>query len=84
MRYLPQTKESRKAMMDAIGVKSVDELYKDVPKSAFIDGLADLPLHMGETTGSSTRLPMPAASIRTIPGSTTAGPRSRTTRRVLS
>ncbi|MCB9989910.1 MAG: aminomethyl-transferring glycine dehydrogenase subunit GcvPA [Rhodospirillales bacterium] len=48
MRYLPQTKESRKAMMDAVGVDSVDALYKDVPAQAFIDGLADLPMHMGE------------------------------------
>ncbi len=48
MRYLPQTKESRKSMLDAIGVSSVDGLYKDVPGAAFIDGLADLPLHAGE------------------------------------
>ena len=48
MRYLPQTKNSRAAMMKAIGVKNVDELYRDIPKSAFIKGLADIPLHMGE------------------------------------
>ena len=48
MRYLPQTKNSRAAMLQAIGVKSVDELYRDIPKSAFINGLADIPLHMGE------------------------------------
>ena len=47
MRYLPQTKNSRAAMLQAIGAKSVDELYRDVPKSAFIDGLAKIPLHMG-------------------------------------
>lgn len=35
-------------MLQAIGVKSVDDLYRGVPKSAFIDGLADIPLHMGE------------------------------------
>jgi glycine dehydrogenase subunit 1 len=48
MRYLPQTKTDRAAMLDAIGVKSVDELYRDIPKSAFIKGLADMPMHMGE------------------------------------
>lgn len=48
MRYLPQTEKSRKEMLAAIGASSIDELYKDVPKSAFIDGLADMPDHMGE------------------------------------
>lgn len=48
MRYLPQTKNSRAAMLKAIGVDAVDDLYCDVPKSAFIDGLADIPLHQGE------------------------------------
>lgn len=48
MRYLPQTKQTRKEMLDAIGASSVDDLYKDVPKEAFIKGLADLPNHMGE------------------------------------
>ena len=35
-------------MLDAIGVDSVDELYKDVPKQAFIKGYANIPMHMGE------------------------------------
>lgn len=48
MRYLPQTKNSRAEMLKAIGVKDVDALYVDVPKEAFIKGLADLPNHMGE------------------------------------
>lgn len=48
MRYLPQTKASRTAMMKAVGVSSVEELYKDVPKGAFIDGLANVPNHQGE------------------------------------
>lgn len=48
MRYLPQTKNARKDMLDAIGVQNVDALYADIPKSAFIDGMADLPMHMGE------------------------------------
>lgn len=48
MRYLPQTQKSREAMLDAVGVESVRDLYKDVPEKAFIKGLAKLPMHMGE------------------------------------
>lgn len=48
MRYLPQTQAARKEMLDAIGVSSVDELFKQVPKEAFIKGKADLPDHQGE------------------------------------
>lgn len=48
MRYLPQTKNSRREMLEATGVESVDALYSDVPKSAFMDGLADIPMHQGE------------------------------------
>lgn len=48
MRYLPQTKNSRASMLKSVGVQSIDELYKDVPQKAFIDGLADIPLHQGE------------------------------------
>ncbi len=48
MRYLPQTKEARADMLKSIGAASVDELFRDIPKSAFIDGLAALPRHKGE------------------------------------
>lgn len=48
MRYLPLTAQNRKDMLQQIGVKSVDELYADVPKSAFMKGLPNLPMHMGE------------------------------------
>jgi glycine dehydrogenase subunit 1 len=48
MRYLPQTKDSRKKMLDKIGVANVDELYKDVPRQAFIEGLANIPPLKGE------------------------------------
>jgi glycine dehydrogenase subunit 1 len=48
MRYLPLTQQNRKDMLAAIGVSNVDELFKDVPKSAFMKGLANLPAHMGE------------------------------------
>lgn len=48
MRYLPQTKDSRKAMLDAVGVASVRDLYRDVPAQAFIKDKVNIPDHMGE------------------------------------
>ncbi|MAF68467.1 MAG: aminomethyl-transferring glycine dehydrogenase [Micavibrio sp.] len=48
MRYLPQTKKNREAMLEKIGVNSVDDLFKDVPKKAFVKGQVDLPEHMSE------------------------------------
>lgn len=48
MRYLPLTAQNRKEMLQQIGAASVDELFKDVPKTAFMKGLANLPMHMGE------------------------------------
>ncbi len=48
MRYLPQTKNARAAMLKSVGAKNVDELFRDIPKSAFIKGKADLPDHAGE------------------------------------
>jgi glycine cleavage system pyridoxal-binding protein P len=48
MRYLPLTPADREAMLATIGAASIDDLYRDVPKEARLDGLVDLPLHMGE------------------------------------
>ncbi len=48
MRYLPLTAQNRKEMLQQIGAKSVDDLYADVPKSAFMSAPANLPDHMGE------------------------------------
>ncbi len=48
MRYLPLTPEDRVEMLGAIGVKSIDDLFVDVPASARRDGTVDLPLHAGE------------------------------------
>lgn len=48
MRYLPLTKDDRAQMLAAIGAKSVDELFKDVPEAARLDGLIDLPRRQGE------------------------------------
>ena len=47
MRYLPLSGADRRAMMDEIGVKAVDELFVDVPKSA-LNAKIDLPAHKGE------------------------------------
>lgn len=48
MRYLAHTPENRKNMLNVIGVDSIDDLFKDVPKSARKAGLFDLPMHQHE------------------------------------
>jgi glycine dehydrogenase subunit 1 len=48
MRYLPLAKADRAAMLGKIGVKSVDDLYRDVPREAYLTTLVDLPMHAGE------------------------------------
>jgi len=48
MRYLPLTDADRRAMAATIGVASVDELFRDVPKSAWLDRPVALPPHQGE------------------------------------
>ena len=48
MRYLPLTDDDRRAMLDRIGVASVDDLFRDVPASAR-EARFDLPLHAGES-----------------------------------
>ncbi len=48
MRYLPQTNDNRAAMLKDIGTASVDDLYRDIPAAAFVNGKVDLPDHQGE------------------------------------
>jgi glycine dehydrogenase subunit 1 len=48
MRYLPLTPSDRQAMLAAIGVGSIDDLFVDVPQAAQRAGLVDLPLAQGE------------------------------------
>ena len=48
MRYLPQTNAARKEMLEACGADSVDDLFVQVPKKAFINGKANLPDLQGE------------------------------------
>jgi glycine dehydrogenase subunit 1 len=49
MRYLPLTDADRSAMLDVIGVSSIEDLFADVPEAARLGGpIADLPNHAGE------------------------------------
>ena len=48
MRYLPLTADDRRAMLSAIGARSIDDLFVDVPASARRTGTVDLPGFMGE------------------------------------
>ena len=48
MRYLPLTPDDRTAMLAAIGAKSIDDLFVDVPRAAHRDGFVDLPRVAGE------------------------------------
>jgi glycine dehydrogenase subunit 1 len=49
MRYLPLTDADRRDMLATIGVKSVDELFRDVPQSARLGAkVVGLPDHLGE------------------------------------
>jgi glycine dehydrogenase subunit 1 len=49
MRYLPLTDADRSAMLDVIGVSSIEDLFADVPEAARLAGpIADLPGHASE------------------------------------
>jgi glycine dehydrogenase subunit 1 len=49
MRYLPLSDTDRSQMLQAVGAKSIDDLFVDVPKAARLDGLVEgLPLHASE------------------------------------
>ena len=48
MRYLPLTPDDRGAMLAAIGVETMDDLFVDVPVAARLDGPVDLPRVAGE------------------------------------
>ncbi|PWE17646.1 aminomethyl-transferring glycine dehydrogenase subunit GcvPA [Marinicauda salina] len=43
MRYLPLSPEDREAMLETVGVASIDDLFADVPEAARLDGPVDLP-----------------------------------------
>ncbi len=48
MRYLPHTDADRKAMLGVIGADTIDDLYVDVPRAAWLEKPVDLPHHQGE------------------------------------
>jgi len=48
MRYMPHTAEERQAMLQKIGVSSIDDLFVDIPEDARLTGLLDLPKHAPE------------------------------------
>ncbi|MXQ13680.1 aminomethyl-transferring glycine dehydrogenase subunit GcvPA [Microvirga makkahensis] len=48
MRYLPLSDTDRSEMLARIGVKTVDELFADVPKSLLLKEPVDLPRRKGE------------------------------------
>ena len=48
MRHIPVTCEQREAMLRAVGVSTIDELFSAVPEAARLDGPLDLPEEMGE------------------------------------
>jgi glycine dehydrogenase subunit 1 len=48
MRYLPLTQDNRTEMLRTIGASSVDDLFRDIPQSAWRKDLANLPKHIGE------------------------------------
>jgi len=49
MRYLPLSDADRQAMLATIGAAAVDDLFRDVPQEARLDGpIRDLPLHASE------------------------------------
>jgi len=48
MRYLPHTTADRKAMLAAIGVSSIDDLFADIPEAVRLSKPLDLPPHAGE------------------------------------
>src|SRR5881397_3708686 len=63
--YIPNTGEDRRAMLDRIGVRSVDELFADIPAKFRIDGL-DLPSALPEL--DLTREMSELASQNTVAG----------------
>lgn len=47
--YIPLTEEDRKAMLEALGLKSVEELYRDVPRNVRLNRWLNLPEPLVET-----------------------------------
>jgi glycine dehydrogenase subunit 1 len=68
MRYLPLSAEDRGAMLAKIGVKSVDDLFSDIPADKLLKSPVDLPYHASElsverTLGAMAAKNVPASSV---------------------
>lgn len=48
MRFTPITEPSRKGMLEAVGIKSVADLFSDIPKKLLVEGQLGLPAEMNE------------------------------------
>ena len=49
MRYLPLSNTDRSAMLQTIGADTIDDLFRDVPEEARLDGpIRGLPMHASE------------------------------------
>lgn len=65
MRYLPLTPNDRAEMLAKIGVKTTDELFKDVPANALLKNPVDLPHHQSEIEVESAIRAMAAKNLGT-------------------
>lgn len=48
-RYLPQTEQDQKEMLDVIGVQSIDELFSDIPEKVRFKGAYNIKPAASET-----------------------------------
>jgi len=69
MRYLPLNENDRAQMLDIVGVDNIDALFEDVPKSARLKDLIDLPLHQSEAAVERhmSRLSAKSVSASSVP-----------------
>jgi len=69
MRYLPLNTNDRTEMLSVIGVDTIDDLFQDVPKTARLKGLVDLPMHQSEQAVERhmSRLSAKSTSASSVP-----------------
>ena len=69
MRYLPLSETDRAQMLDVIGVDNIDALFQDVPESARLKTLIDLPNHQSEQSVETffQRLSNKSTSASSVP-----------------
>ncbi|WP_371397698.1 aminomethyl-transferring glycine dehydrogenase subunit GcvPA [Fretibacter rubidus] len=69
MRYLPLSDQDRAQMLSVVGVNTIDDLFVDVPESARLRGLIDLPKHQSEQAVERhmSRLSAKSVSASSVP-----------------